>query len=208
MSVPDEFPAKRGGLAGALAEMTAELRRNKRALGGVLAIFVLVGGYGLLVLDDAVVSLRASRNEAGQRLERLAAVGQERDWPARAAASATLRRTLEQRLWPADSEGVARADLQDWVSNAARAAGLERLQVTIESAHPKELPADLRAVTAKLTAVPSEAALEGFLKRVAQDPHLIVVERLHASERPVPLLEMTLVTYARLVGLGDRAAAQ
>jgi hypothetical protein len=198
MTAPDQILAKRGMLPAALAEFAAELRRNKRALTGIIAILALLAGYGVLLLDDGVVASRAAYLESGRRLDRLAAIGHETDWPARAAASQALRRTLEQRLWPADSDGVARADLQDWVTNTAHAVGLERLQVAIELSHPKELPDDLRKVSAKLTAVQSEPALQGFLERVARDPHRIVVERLHAQQHPMPLLEMTLTTWARI----------
>ena len=205
MTAPDHTFAKRGSTAGAIAEFAGELRRNKRAMVGIGAIVALVAGYGLLLLDDSVAASRAAYLDAGRRLDRVAAVAHEKDWPKRAADSSALRKSLEGRLWPADSEGVARANLQDWVTNAAHAVGLERLQVTIESTHPKDLPEDVREVGAKLTAVQSESSLETFLARIAADPHMIVVERLHAQQHPLPLLDMTLTTWARLVGPGARA---
>jgi hypothetical protein len=198
MTAPEEVLDKEGATGPALARLLAELRRNKRALGGVLLIVALLAGYGMLMLDDATAGLRAGYLETGRQLDRLRALAQEKDWTQRAADSTALRRSLEQRLWQADSEGVARADLQDWVTNAARAAGLERLQVTIDLTRPKELPADLRQVTARITGAQSEAALEGFLDRVGSEPRLIVVERLHAQQHPFPLLEMTLASWAKI----------
>jgi hypothetical protein len=200
MTPPAEALGKQGTVAGVAAQLMGELRRNKRALFGVLLIVALVAGYGLLILDDMVTAQRAEYLELGRQIDRLAAIAREKDWPTRAAASAGMRRTFEQRLWLADSEGVARADLQDWVTNAAHAVGLERLQVTVDLTHPKDLPPDLREVTAKLTGAQSEAALEGLLQHVASDPHLIVVERLHAQQHPLPLLEMTLATWAKITG--------
>ena len=93
---------------------------------------------------------------------------------------------------------MARADLQDWVTGAARDIGLPNLQVRIELATPKALPSDLRQITATLTAQPSEAVLIALLERIERAPHLIVVDRLNVRQQPDPALEMVLVAYARI----------
>ena len=190
--------AERSGIGGIAAGWWSELRTNRRALAGLMLVILLVVGDGLFLLHDATMAKRTAYARELVRLQRVAAVAQERDWPQRAAASAAIRGQIEERLWIAESDGVARADLQDWVTGVARDIGLANLQVRIELATPKSLPPDLRQITATITAQPSEAVLIALLERIEQAPHLIVVDRLNVRQQPDPSLEMVLVAYARI----------
>ncbi len=190
--------AERTGAIGVIGRWVAELRTNRRAVAGLLVIALLVVGDGLLLLRDASVRLRAAYGRELVRLDRIAEVGQERDWPQRAAAAAAVRAGLEGRLWTAESDGIARADLQDWVTRMARDVGLSTLEVRIELATPKSLPPDLRQITATITAQPSEAALIALLEQIERAPHQLVVDRLNVKQQPAPYLEMVLICYARI----------
>ena len=204
MTAADGIGAKQTGLFGlALGRLPAELRTNRRAAAGLLAIGVLVAGYGLLVLDDAIAGLRATEKLELQQLQRITAVGQESDWPARGAAAAAMRGAYERRLWTAESEGGALADVQDWVTRTARALGIDKLQVRVEAAMPKALPTDLRRITATISAPQTEETLVNLLEHIASEPRLLVVERLRVQQQPVAMLEMSLVAYARVTGLAN-----
>ena len=190
--------AERSGIIGTVLGWWAELRTNRRAMAGLLIIIVLVAGDGLLLLRDATAVKRAAYDRELVHLQRIAAVAREHDWPQRAAASTAVRGQLEDRLWIAESDGVARADLQDWVTGVARETGLPTLEVRIELATPKSLPSDLRQITATISAQPSEAVLIALLDRIERAPRLIVVDRLNVRTQPDPALEMVLVAYARI----------
>jgi Type II secretion system (T2SS), protein M subtype b len=198
MTVADNFLTKRDRLIGSARGLLREIKTNRRAAAGLLAITVLAGGYGLLVVDDAIGATRASFIQAAQRLRRIAASAEEGEWPARAKASGALRQALETRLWPAESEGMAQANLQDWLIAAGRDSGLDKLRVKVELARPKGLPPGLYQLIATITALQTDPALIGFLARLEQEKRLLVVDRLHVRERPVPSLEMTLMAYAKL----------
>jgi len=197
--------ARRGGLHGAALGIWDELKTNRRALGGALAIVALVGVYGLLQFQDAIDAMRGTFRREVMQLQRASAIGAEKDWTKRAQESAKLRAELEARLWKFESEGLALANLQDWVTNAGRTAALDRLQVKIAVGRPKDLPDNLRQLTATISATPNEKSLVAFLERIAHDPHMMVVDKLHVQQQPYPLLEMTLVTYAALSSGGDTA---
>jgi hypothetical protein len=196
--------AERSGAIGVALGWWSELRANRRAMVGLLLIVGLVVGDGFFLLRDATARMRANYDRELVRLQRVAAVAQERDWPQRAAASAEIRAALEGRLWAAESDGIARADLQDWVTGMARDIGLSTLEVRIELATPKSLPPDLRQITATITAQPSETALIALLERIERAPHLLVVDRLNVKQQPGPFLEMVLICYARI---GPKIAA-
>jgi hypothetical protein len=186
-----------------VGKVRAELRTNRRAAAGLLLLGCLAAGYGLLSLDGAIGNAGASYSEASRRLERVVASTREKNWPARVADSAAIRKSLEARLWKGESEGMARADLQDWVTNSAREAGLEKAQVRIELIKPKEMPADFRQLTATITALDTEDSLFAFLDRIRREPRLLVVDHLVVRQRPVSSLEMKLVAYAALAGNGS-----
>ena len=202
MTADQSIAAKqRGPFGQTLARLVAELRTNRRATIGLLAIAVLIGGYGVLGLDDAIDGLRLTEKLQIQHLQRVTGAAQEKDWPTRAAAAAALREAYEGRLWRAESEGGALADLQDWVTGTARTLGIEKLQVTVELAKPKELPADLRQIIATISAPQTEETLLALLGQIANEPRLLVVERLRVQQQPVPMLEMSLAAYAKVTGL-------
>jgi hypothetical protein len=195
MTIQEGLAKNSAGLIALVGRLRAELKTNRRAALGLLAIGCLAAGYGFLGLGDAIDNLRGSYVEATYRLERQVAAGREREWPARAAASAEARRSLEARLWKGQSNGMARADLQDWVTTNAREAGLERVQVKIELAKLKGLPANLREVTATITALDTEASLIAFLDRIKRETRLLVIDHLSVRTQPIPSLEMKLVAY-------------
>jgi hypothetical protein len=200
MSTNDHAESFWRNAAGSASGVWTELKTNRRAAGGLIAILLLALGYGLFGLADANSALQGTYTQEVLRLQRTIVASDEKDWPERAKASAAMRETLEKRLWKAESEGVALANVQDWVTSAGRDAGIDRLQVKLELSKPKGLPADYRRLTATITAQQTEATLAAFLDRIQRDPHMLVVDQLHVQVRPVQSLEMTLVTYAKLTG--------
>src|SRR5260370_40964944 len=99
--------AERSGAIGVVLGWWSELRANRRAMVGLLVIVGLVVGDGFFLLRDATARMRANYDRELVRLQRVAAVAQERDWPQRAAASAEIRATLEGRPWGAERAGIA-----------------------------------------------------------------------------------------------------
>jgi hypothetical protein len=63
----------------------------------------------------------------------------------------------------------------------------------------------VRQITATITAQPSETALIALLARIEEAPHLGVIDRLSVRQQPGPMLEMVLVSYARIGAKGDAA---
>jgi hypothetical protein len=197
--------ARRSTVVGSVLGFWTELQTNRRAAVGLLLIAALVAGYGLFSLDDAAARLRSFGSHEHLRLQRVVEIGQEHDWPERVTTSAQLRQALEARLWAAESEGVARADIQDWISGIGREVGLPMLDIRIELTRPAALPSGLRQVTATITAQPIEEAVTAMLDRIERAPHLIVVERLNLKQQPAPFLEMVLIAYAK-IGNGQGVA--
>lgn len=202
MTIPTTLPTH--SEAGHLVRrLSGELRTNRRAQLGLALIIVLIAAYGFGVLRSATARIEAEYRRDTQMMERVAAAESEKDWPQRAKDSAAELSQLNQQLWPAETEGIAQADLQAWVSNLGRELGLPVLDIRVESAKIKDFPPELRQITATITAQPSEAAVIGLLERLDQAPHLSVVTRLHVRQQPSPVLELVLTGYARIVSGGE-----
>jgi hypothetical protein len=197
MSTQTTADPKPGLLRSALALRT-ELASNRRALAGLIAIVTLVAVYGLLLFSDAIAARRDAYRQQVALLHRSSAMGQETEWTARAKESAGVLDALEDRLWNFENEGVALANMQDWITTTARDAKLDKVQVRIEMTHPKGLRPDILQMTANLTAVQTEPALRTFLERVSRERHLVLIEQMRAQTRPASLLQMTIVSYAKL----------
>lgn len=192
--------SKRSGLGGLARNLWAETIANWRARIGLLVIGVLIGSYGLVVLHRSAAEQIAVYQQDSARLARLVAIAGEQEWPKRAEGSVALRAALENRLWTAESEGVAQADLQAWIADIGRDVGMPMFDIRVETSRPKDLPAGLRQITATITGQPSETAVIALLERIAQAPHLTVITRMHVRQQPSPVLELVLVGYARIGG--------
>lgn len=190
--------SKHSGLVGATRGLWAEAATNWRAGIGLIAIGALIGIYGLVALHRATASQIVAYKQKYTQLERIVAIAQEHEWPQRAEDSAKLRRALEGRLWTAESEGIAQADLQGWISGVGHEIGMPMFDIRVVSTRPKDLPPDLSQITATITAQPSEATVVALLEHIAQAPHLTVVSRLHVRQQPGPLLELVLIGYSRI----------
>lgn len=205
MTIPTTLstPSEAGHL---VRRLRSELRTNRRAQLGLVLITVLIAAYGFGLLRSATARIEAEYRRGAQMMERVAAAESEKDWPQRAKDSAAELSRLNQQLWPAETEGIAQADLQAWVSNLGRELGLPLLDIRVESAKIKDFPPELRQITATVTAQPSEAAVIGLLERLDQAPHLCVITRLHVRQQPSPVLELVLTGYARIVSRGEVGA--
>ncbi len=193
------------GLVRQALALRDELKTNRRALAGLIAVLSLVSLYGLLLLDDAVAARRAAFRAEASLIQRAAAVAGDSDWTTRAKQSSEALAKLEARLWSFENEGVALANMQDWITTAGREAGLGKMQVRVELAKPKGVSADIRQLTATITAIQEEPSLTAFLDRIAREPHMLVVDQLHVEQRPAGTMQMTLVSYAKLAGTAGDA---
>lgn len=198
MTIQANITQGTAGLRALIARLQAELRTNRRSAIGSFVIFGLLALYGLSLLDDAVNTLRTRYAEESHRLNILSMYAQESEWPQRAAASAKLRQSLEARLWKSENDGMARADIQDWMSGQAREAGLQRVQINLDSSKSENLPDKFRKITATLTAQYTESSLLAFLDRISRDSRFLIVDHLLVREKPIASMELKLTAFSLL----------
>ncbi len=162
----------------------------------------LLGGGGLLLLvlifsqaSQFTGSMRdelAKKDRLAQSLEN---TSHEMDWVARRAAVDRLAAQLESRLWPLETDGLATAEFQDWISHVARDNNLKVLEIRPEIDSNAANAAGLRKMSALISGQFEPAALERFLGQVAVHNRMIAVERLRITSQPVSRFELILVTW-------------
>lgn len=198
MSTQITAETKQGGLLRSALALRTQLSTNPRALGGLIAIVTLVAIYGLLQFGDAIAAKRSAYRQQVSLLHRTAAIGEDSDWAGHAKESSEILKVLEDRLWNFENEGVALANMQDWITSVGRDAKLDKLQVRIKMARPKGLRPDIVQLNATFTAIHNGTSLRTFLDRIAREPHLLIVDQMRVQTRPTSLMQMTLVSYAKL----------
>jgi hypothetical protein len=102
---------------------------------------------------------------------------------------------LESRLWPLETDGLATAEFQDWISHVARDSNLKVLEIRPEIDSTAANAAGLRKMSALISGQFEPAPLERFLGQVAVHNRAIAVERLRVTSQPVSRFELILVTW-------------
>lgn len=169
---------------------------NRRTRGLLILLGVTFAAAGLLLLDgldNAMTGRTAELQRRLGRFEQLAGV----DWRQRRAETEPLRVQAEGRLWEAETDGLAQANFQSWITEQAGAAGLGPVEVrtTINSAANNAMK--LRQLSAQIGGRFEPEAFFRLLQAIAGHDRLVIVDRLEVQILPVPHFDLQLGTFLR-----------
>ena len=190
-----------GGLNGlarlrrALEAAQREARANPRILIGLLAILLLLWGYGLIGLIDSVEASGRRFADAELEIRRASTLAGESGWEARAAEAEALKARLLARLWAAETEGQAQADFQEAIAKAARESGLGRPQTRVDRDPTQTQGLGVRVLGATVSADFAPEPLSSFLLKLAQIDRTLQVRSLRTTRQPLARLDMLIATY-------------
>jgi len=200
MSATDNMRAAlaplRDQLAEALAPVIAQVRANRRLAIALALIPIIVWGYLILStqawVDDEVQRLVRTREEVA-RLEKVAT---DAAWSRRAREADARRIELEGRMWRIETEGLARAEFQEWLLGTSRKAGIGRPQVRLDANDTEaQRQSGYRALNASLSGDFSPESLQAFLAAIANEKRLIVINSMRIQRQPLPRIDMVLTAY-------------
>lgn len=200
MSVTDNMRAAlapvRDQLAEALAPLVAQVRANRRLAIALALIPLMLWAYLVLstqtLVDDAGSRLNQRRDEVA-RLERVA---NDAAWAQRAKLAEARRNELEGRLWRIETEGLARAEFQDWVLSTARKAGIGRPSATSQRTDGEgTATSGYRAINVSLSGDFSPDTLQALLGAIANEKRLIIINSMRIQRQPLPRIDMVLTAY-------------
>jgi hypothetical protein len=188
--------------------MLEELRSNARLRLGVLVALALVIAALLL---DAQAALRTGRMAAARQqaqLARFSATARDSVWLERARAAHTLRERLDAGLWSATDAGVAEASFVDWMNRqlADAKVGSPSVLSAIPAMGRVDMPGlpdrtRLLRLNVSFEFVPGVA--EQVLDRLSASGRFLVVEGLSVRRQPVPRVELTISSVARLTAAAE-----
>ncbi len=182
----------------------AELARSDRAK-------FLVGGIGLILVLSITVAV-ANAADRTKREYRTAQIAYERlktqvetgSWAERRAQSQALKLTLEERLWLANTPGLAEAGFERWLRDRLtrykaepQSISVRRVAVTptTNDQQSQDPLANVERMTAKIMMPFNQASLIGFLDDIAESERAMVVDRLIVRAGRNPRTEIDVSTF-------------
>ncbi|MGF1463141.1 MAG: hypothetical protein ACFB2Z_08235 [Maricaulaceae bacterium] len=174
-----------------------------RARLGLIAIGVLVWAWLFLVLSQSAGTAqdRLTRARAAFDEQQLS-LGAE-DWGARRQATRVALIDLQRRAWYADTLGLARAEIETWLTRAAADAGMVRPRLNV-----RETPEPVlgqAAIVANLNGGLPAGGLIRLLEVLESNDRRAVVRGLDIRRRPALTVELEIAFPVQL-GVAPPAA--
>ena len=185
-------------LAAAFANLRAQLAANLRLRAGAWAIAAILAVYGLLVQSDRVEAAYTIYAGDADRLARAQDLLTREDLPALLDAERDRDRTLAERFWQAETQGLAQAQLQAAVSEITSDLEFRNPRVQSGAILPVDYAPGLWRVQAQFNGIYAPGAELLVLHAIATHPKKIVVDRLDLRRRD---RRMTLLVSAWFAGL-------
>lgn len=185
--------------------LTDRLKLLLSAAAGVLLLSALIGMHQL------VSSLERDHRKAQLDLARLQATIQSGGWDERRQQSQVLKSLLEERLWSAQTPGLADASFERWLRerltphkmDPIQPIQVRRVPVTRQTAGEAENAlSTVQRMTAKLVVPFQDAGLAGFLADIAEGDKIVVVDRLTVRAGRNARVEMDVSAFYRSAGPG------
>jgi len=185
-----------------LSSLTIELRQNPRLRAGLWLIAAILIGYVVILLNDYQVKLQLEHKNALNQLNQLQTIINQTQWLERATQANALRNQLEVKFWQANTKGLAQATFQEWLNTE-----MKRVQM-IEGAYLRimdsalEMPnyPEVWKVTARIDAPFTQQSLSRLLLAIAEQPLLIVTERLEIRHSNTPRFTLIVSAYFKAPG--------
>lgn len=155
-----------------------ELHNNARLRIGLGLIALILASYIFLLLDEYRQKLQTEHETQVKRLAQLEGVTRQTEWTQRASDARALMVELQDKLWRANSKGLAQANLQAWLDSQIKAATITDTRLTIESTVDSTKYENLWQVTAQINGNFTASSLDTLLLAFAKNPQWVMVDRL------------------------------
>lgn len=182
-------------IARRLQPLLRQWREQRRLRLAAMMVALLLGLHLVLAVSDRRQAIQTTWRQDAQLYGRLVSASRDDQWPERLEQVRASRIALEASLPRSDSEGLAQAELQAWLSQQAQSAGIAAPRVQAQQAIAVPGRDELWQVIARLDAQVEPDALARLLNALAQARPWTQVERLDV--RPGRgLRQLTLVVRA------------
>ncbi len=168
-----------------------------------LAFFVLLLS-ALIGLNSYTEGLNTQYQRAQIDLARLQDQIATSSWDDRRTESQVLKSVLEERLWTAQTPGLAEAEFERWLRSRLSERRLEprqlqirRTPVTAQENLTDDALSALEKMSVKILMPFNQSGLIGFLEDLSSSDKTVIVERLIARSGRNPRIEIDVAAFYR-----------
>ena len=165
-------------LANAWRRASAELAANARLRVGAWLVLATALVSLALLQADRVQAAHADYAAAADRLQRAKELLAREDWPQLLAAESAAHERIDALLWPAETEGLAQAEMQAVLGDMLRDIGFEDALVRAGVSQPVPSLADVWRVQMRVSGNCDPMVAVRLLHDLAKHPRELVVDRL------------------------------
>ncbi|WP_331351941.1 hypothetical protein [Cellvibrio sp. UBA7671] len=189
-----------------LQQQTNGNPRLRWMLWGVLYIFLI---YFALSLGEWRAGQVQSINQLQRTAAKLDQLKSQTDWPQRWTAEKAVTTQLRQRLWQAATPALAEADLQNYLRNLANSHSGDALRLRLAPTEMVEVGGEtLFKVSAEVSVMILPAQINSFIRSMADNPRMLVVERFGYGAERSGQLNLLVVAYFSAIKLEVNDSAE
>lgn len=164
-----------------LRTLTEQWRANPRLRLGALTILLILLGYAIDHAQRQKQALAQTYGAELDRLQRLEQLQHQTQWQDWAQQARDRRLQLEQKLWQAESRGLAHAHIQNWLKRNLHSRQLDHLRTRSQEA--QEIPGQppLWRVDSEITGELDKPQLLALLGMLELAPSHLKIQALDLS---------------------------
>ena len=184
--------------------VTDRLKILIAATAGVLLLSALIG------LNSYADDLNEHYQRSQIELARLQEQIETSSWDDRRTESQILESALEERLWSAQTPGLAEAEFERWLRSKLSQRRLEPRQLQIRRSPltvqegAEDALSGLEKMSVKVLMPFNQSGLVGFLEDISSSDKMVTVERLIARSGRNPRIEIDVAAFYRARSGGTR----
>lgn len=189
-------------LAALREELNAGLSRSSRLRAGVWAILLLIVLYFVLVVADLSDELSSQYQQQYERLIKVQKLQGQDFWQERRRHELAINQKLLTRMRRAESESLARADLQVEIEEVLRLARLRSPSISMGTFEPMQDLEGVQKLSAQINAQLNKGSALELLKALAEIQSLLTVERFDMTLDRNRRVQMQITAYFQIAGVG------
>jgi len=193
--------------------LITEIQNNKRLLWLFSALCLIIYISILVTLNSQLDLSHTVFQESRNELRRLEAQTTNTSWSNRLTDSRNLRFQLTNKLWEAQTPGLAEANFERWIRDGLSKGNMEARQVVVRrspfnqqsvlSSATSNMDESMQRMTAKIITQLDPGGLIQFLAEAAEYEKWVLVDLLVIRTGRNPRLEIDVSTFLRVQETGS-----
>ncbi len=180
-----------------LASAHSEYVQNSRLRIGVWLIALIIAVSLVTELRHRRDAARAAFYSEQERYTHLKKVGSKKSWPAQVTALKGVYEELVDKLWVAETRGLAQAKVQVWLDKILADLAIQQVRTEVEKALDVRGYKGVWLVRARISGAIEAYKIPDLLLKIENNATCVGIETLKITARAQTSFTMTLSIYFR-----------